>query len=545
MTYEKIEAKGYGIITINCDEKEFDSKNVLREILKSLENTEFNEVCIIPEGKNFENYIKTKQFISELDSDIHNKKDNESIINKKNIEKFIKKREEFKGFHTDVYSYGSPLKRIEYGKISNKNIKNSEIRDSYFKESFTGTSKSDTYKLKIEEKERYAYGVNQVGSIKSYYFTIKADECIRLYKEFYGTLFKSNIRDGLAKEGKNFKGLKNDFEDTIKYSPENFYLKNNGVTLVVEDGIIINQELENLEIDIKNPRVINGAQTISYLTEIYYEIGKRNLFEKVNIPFRIITNLKNNVNEITKALNSQNPVGPLDQFMKSEKIEILNNKKITNNIIEDRDYLEEFIKIYLAGVLFNPGKALNSSEQNKVDYVKGYEDAKSLIEFIWQESFYSEENGTNIEKITSDWYKEIYGTFKDYKKTTFECDFQEIINKKNYEEGSEEYKRVNAFKSSGYHLFISLYSLRISQNLQNLSKGLLKENIKIKTLEKKEDITTKEFVKEIIKFLEVVPDDKEFYSDYKFYKRKAKTFVKEGTLSKNSQIYQFLIGQEK
>lgn len=138
-----------------------------------------------------------------------------------------------------------------------------------------------------------------------------------LYKMFVDMkqrLFEKNIRAGLDESLAPNQAIKRSLKDIVinnKTSPEYFTFHHNGVTLHAEkltesDGKAI----------IVEPRVLNGAQTITTLSRFIEELQKQPKFSdfeetlnKIEVIGRIITNCDQNfVTQVTISNNKQNPV---------------------------------------------------------------------------------------------------------------------------------------------------------------------------------------------------------------------------------------------
>lgn len=138
-----------------------------------------------------------------------------------------------------------------------------------------------------------------------------------LYKMFMDMkqrLFEKNIRAGLADDLAPNQAIKKSLKDIVinnKVRPEYFTFHHNGVTLFVEklDG-------ENGAIKIVEPRVLNGAQTITTLSRFIEDIQKlpgypeyEATLKQIEVIGRIITNCSQEfVTQVTISNNKQNPV---------------------------------------------------------------------------------------------------------------------------------------------------------------------------------------------------------------------------------------------
>jgi hypothetical protein len=138
-----------------------------------------------------------------------------------------------------------------------------------------------------------------------------------LYKMFVDMkqrLFEKNIRAGLADDLAPNQAIKKSLNDIVinkKVSPEYFTFHHNGVTLFAEklDGA-------NGTTKIVEPRVLNGAQTITTLSRFIEDIQKHpnysdyeTTLKQIEVIGKIITNCSQEfVTQVTISNNKQNPV---------------------------------------------------------------------------------------------------------------------------------------------------------------------------------------------------------------------------------------------
>lgn len=131
-------------------------------------------------------------------------------------------------------------------------------------------------------------------------FSIKA-----LYAQYNIQLLAKNLRYHIA--GREIdKGI----EDTINNSPESFWLKNNGITIVCDDF-----DVDGREVKLRNFSIINGGQTTYMLSKSRYIDENHDLF----LPCKIIRTEGNTEDEknafslaIAKATNTQKPIKAVD-----------------------------------------------------------------------------------------------------------------------------------------------------------------------------------------------------------------------------------------
>jgi hypothetical protein len=113
------------------------------------------------------------------------------------------------------------------------------------------------------------------------------------------SLFDDNVRDYQGRTSINM-----DINNTIGLEPEKFVLLNNGITIVCDKFIS-----SNLQINIKNPQIVNGCQTSHVIFNNMDEI-----LAKVPIIIKLISTENSEItNQIVKGTNNQNVV-PAEAF---------------------------------------------------------------------------------------------------------------------------------------------------------------------------------------------------------------------------------------
>jgi len=136
----------------------------------------------------------------------------------------------------------------------------------------------------------------------------------RMFVDMKQRLFEKNIRAGLEADLAPNQAIKKSLKDIVlikKVSPEYFTFHHNGITLFAEK-----LESENGITKIVEPRVLNGAQTITTLSRFIEEIQKQPNFseyeetlKQIEVIGKIITNCTQDfVTQVTISNNKQNPV---------------------------------------------------------------------------------------------------------------------------------------------------------------------------------------------------------------------------------------------
>ena len=129
--------------------------------------------------------------------------------------------------------------------------------------------------------------------------SLKGEEIVGIAKKYGDKLYVANVRDFLGVRSST-RNINRQIEKTAKEDPENFWVFNNGITLITR-----NYKTEGRAIKCYGLAVINGAQTIGSLVESMpnEKIGQ------VIVPARIVSASKDTViREITRYNNTQNPI---------------------------------------------------------------------------------------------------------------------------------------------------------------------------------------------------------------------------------------------
>jgi len=203
-------------------------------------------------------------------------------------------------------------------------------------------------KLVVDNNSLLSFSRDNKESAKSYIIKISGDELIRitcnnknlrktstpLSSEEENSLLNSKMEFDLLFD--NVRGLivksrfnKNIFK-TLKNDPYNFFMFNNGLTLVAEE---IEVEAINLgkkyQITLSNFQVVNGGQTLRTL-HMFNNLDKQNLKNSLTRTELLVRIFKPNLtdkdiirNKIAEYTNSQNSISLMDlKSLASEQIQI-------------------------------------------------------------------------------------------------------------------------------------------------------------------------------------------------------------------------------
>lgn len=166
--------------------------------------------------------------------------------------------------------------------------------------------------IDLDDVEIEHYGKKNEPHL-AFYGQIGGDQILEWWESHGTRLFSKNIRNLLGNTDVN-ESIKN----TAINNPEMFWYYNNGITLLVSDIVPhrrnTNRDTERGRFKFTNASVINGAQTVSTIGQVFRDISEEsaNTLAQIKIPARFIkvTDADNAdvATTITKANNHQNRV---------------------------------------------------------------------------------------------------------------------------------------------------------------------------------------------------------------------------------------------
>lgn len=131
--------------------------------------------------------------------------------------------------------------------------------------------------------------------------SIPADQLVRLRTKYGDALFSANLRDYLGSR-QAARNINRQIEKTAQEEPSNFWVYNNGITLLTNSiGV------EGYDVHLSGVAVINGAQTTGSLTEAASRgtLGDAQVFVRA-----IKCNDTSLVESVIRYNNTQNPIKP-------------------------------------------------------------------------------------------------------------------------------------------------------------------------------------------------------------------------------------------
>ena len=129
--------------------------------------------------------------------------------------------------------------------------------------------------------------------------SLKGAEIVGIAQKYGDKLYVANVRDFLGVRSST-RNINRQIEKTAKEDPSNFWVFNNGITLITKK-----YETDGKTIKCHGLAVINGAQTIGSLVESM----PNEKIDKISVPARIVSASKETViREIIRYNNTQNPI---------------------------------------------------------------------------------------------------------------------------------------------------------------------------------------------------------------------------------------------
>lgn len=164
---------------------------------------------------------------------------------------------------------------------------------------------------------------------QAYVTSVPAKFLYRSYKKHKTKLFSANVRDYLGSRSSD-SNINNGIKKTADKEPENFWVFNNGLTVLVNNYEIIegNGKLKNLTIKISGMSIVNGAQTTGAIGSL-----SKLPSDEARVPVRFVkTDNADLILNIIQYNNSQNKITAsdfrsTDKFQKKikEEMEIIPN----------------------------------------------------------------------------------------------------------------------------------------------------------------------------------------------------------------------------
>ncbi len=168
------------------------------------------------------------------------------------------------------------------------------------KESESRRPTVESGKIEIDQSGNYLEFGDDAVIVNVSAFSVK-----ELYARYSTNLLSRNLRYYIKK-----RDIDDSINDTIRNSPESFWFKNNGLTIICDDFTISGREVK-----LKNFSIVNGGQTTTLLHKSK-EINREHDFFLPCKIIKIVGNTEDEKNmfslEIAKATNSQKAIKQID-----------------------------------------------------------------------------------------------------------------------------------------------------------------------------------------------------------------------------------------
>lgn len=279
----------------------------------------------------------------------------------------------------------------------------------------------------------------QEEGAEGYIFTANLFDVTKLYKEIGKDLFSSNLRIGIKDQNNVDESIKT----TILNDHTNFWYYNNGITLIVKEDNVDFGNPDKIILtykDIKDFTIVNGAQTVTSASEVFYnpselfKKNKLNIESQTKVLLRVIkvpkekTSPKDLISKIAISLNRQKPITQEDIAYVIKFIDMMNvikskepNSEYGFSIIRrgegenlgNREYeLITVARVLKAYLVASPGPARNSG---KKDLLRTKMKDNSI--YFAQEDIFLDPDLYNDDEKVEEYYKKVFDLY--YKPVNF------------------------------------------------------------------------------------------------------------------------------
>ncbi|WP_342506127.1 AIPR family protein [Sporosarcina sp. FSL K6-2383] len=383
------------------------------------------------------------------------------------------------GLHENSYGYIDQLKKsygVEINSITLDNIA----------KFYTEKKQTKSASFIVAQEDLISFTLDRQTSNQSFIVKLPLNELIRitcdhlrlplnknpnldewksvLSVELDRSLLYDNVRGYLGDTDYNKNILK-----TLKTAPENFFLFNNGITLI-SDKIESNKLFNKFEIALQDYQIVNGGQTISTIFAFLKQLSKDNDFtdEEIHevlsplfnsqILIRLFkvpqgSNLKNLIAEYT---NSQNAISALNlKSISTIQIKIEGHFKL-NNIVYARKAGE------IGSDIKNPLFRIAMDE---------------LAQVIYSAKGNPEKVSSQKKKLFTDYYDDIFP------EETFDLDYAYKLAM-SFENIKQKYIQLPQYKRTDQKVFyiiylISQYDLDVINAINKLEEAIQTYNVSI------------------------------------------------------------------
>lgn len=188
--------------------------------------------------------------------------------------------------------------------------------------------------------------------IPSYIVNVTTYQICKLYSDIGDSILDRNVRKLLKSS------LNKEIENSIKKSPEMFWYKNNGISIICKrfDKRPVNGQLI---IELEEPYIVNGGQTSKILYNLFKKDETNEIFLNSSILLRIYqTTDDEKIEQIVIGTNNQNKITIFDlhsnihnlkklkEYFATENISLIIERNIEENLLEKQITSEKLLQIY-------------------------------------------------------------------------------------------------------------------------------------------------------------------------------------------------------
>ncbi|MDI9313020.1 MAG: AIPR family protein [Limnohabitans sp.] len=360
-------------------------------------------------------------------------------------------------------------------------IKKKYYGDSY-KETKTLKVSFDVINKGVYLAIRPAYGLKMPPT---YYVMTRVTDVYKLWKDAKDknyTLFEKNIREYLGGTSGINKGIINTLKD--KNERSRFFYYNNGITIICDDA-----KADASKVEIENPQIVNGCQTVNSISEVLKNDTNRNEnYKDVFVIVKILVLSEKDdkfYKDIVKYANSQNSInekvfGAAEPFF----IRIRDNLKNYGILLIVKQSDKYTFKKTYRGNLEESRKLLENANKNKEFYeFKSIDDLminlETLIQIIGavkKDAYFAYTKKSYLLKPTSKYYEDFSMKIESY--FTGEGMLKLVLLYKKCELDKKESKEGKE-KHSPYY-FLNFLAYYLTQ--QKIDHQVFFKNITIKNL---------------------------------------------------------------
>ncbi len=184
-----------------------------------------------------------------------------------------------------------------------------ETLEMWYSDSLSPILVNDNFKVIVPNGYEFAF-----GDWQAYVTTFPLSFIRRVYRKYRTKLFSANVRDYLGSR-RSDQNINYGIKKTVESEPENFWVFNNGITILIHDFEVI-EVRGRTQLSITGLSIVNGAQTTGAVSAM-----TKKLSPEAFVPVRLIkTSNQEVIYDIIRYNNSQNKVTAPD-FRSTDRVQ--------------------------------------------------------------------------------------------------------------------------------------------------------------------------------------------------------------------------------